>query len=340
MLGAFSIAVWLLGPPVQRPDHDAARPLALNWSAPDTCPGPGPTLEQIEHLAPGLTHRADSSVEIRVELEPSPGGIALALTIHDRHGELHRNLEAADCEEAQRAASLLIAVFLDPVASAQTLGRARTSAAHDDPPRHEPEPEPKPEPEPEPEPENWRSQRGESNSSPAPQGLRLGVRTFVGGGFGPTDTGTATLGGALAILGSNWRAELGGAWTLPRTVRRGPQLGGTFDGWFILARGCFVPTLGPRARIELPLCPTLELGRVHGRGVDELPVALEAAFTWFAIGVGQGLVFVPIDRLAIGVELQLAVPLQGGRFSIGDQEIQRLTPVGVRALAGVELRLP
>lgn len=141
------------------------------------------------------------------------------------------------------------------------------------------------------------------------------------------------------MFGERWRAELGGAWTPSRElVREG--IGGRFDAWRVSARGCFVPTLGARDRLELPLCPGVEFGQVRGRGLDSLPIALEASFPWVALGLGQGLWFAPLDRLAIGVDVQLAVPLRGGRFLIETIEIQRIAPLAVRGLVGVELRLP
>ncbi|PRQ09105.1 hypothetical protein [Enhygromyxa salina] len=113
-----------------------------------------------------------------------------------------------------------------------------------------------------------------------------------------------------------------------------------FNGWFIAGRGCFVPAVGARERIELPICGGGELGQVRGRGVDELPVVDEASLLWVALALGQGLWFSPIERLAVGLDVQLAVPLQRGSFSVETAEIQQIAPVSVRGLVGVELRLP
>ncbi|NVB40240.1 hypothetical protein G6O69_20525 [Pseudenhygromyxa sp. WMMC2535] len=170
--------------------------------------------------------------------------------------------------------------------------------------------------------------------------LRGAARIFGGGAWGPTDTGYGALGLSAALLGPRWRVELSGAWSPPREYRRSTALGGVFDGWQLGLRGCFAPAVGPRRRLELPLCGGIEAGQVRGRGIDELPVSLRADFPWIALSLGQALLFAPLERLAFGAELQLAAPLRGGRFMIEDVEIQRIVGLGARGLAIVELRLP
>jgi hypothetical protein len=169
--------------------------------------------------------------------------------------------------------------------------------------------------------------------------VRAGLRVVGGASYGPTDAGFGDLGATVAVFAGRWRAELGGAWTPARELRR-DGIGGRFDGWRVAARGCFVPRVGPRERLEFPLCPGFEIGQVRGRGLDDLPVALAASFPWIALALGQGLWFAPLSRLAIGVDLQLAVPVRGGRFLIETVEIQRIAPLSVRGLVGIELRLP
>ena len=103
-------------------------------------------------------------------------------------------------------------------------------------------------------------------------------------------------------------------------------------------RACFAPRVGERERIELPACGGVELGAVRGRGLDELPVATQASFLWVAPALAQGLWFSPIERVGIGAQVQLAVPLNRGSFAIDTIEVQRVAAVSVRGLAGIELR--
>jgi len=329
----------LIAPPaVQRP----AERIALSWDAPAVCPDGRALLERIDGFAPGVTTRAREA-SLRGRVDQTDTGYALALTLVEPGGQtIERSFEAGGCEELANAAALLVAVLLDPVASAKTVAASS-----------KPEPEPKPEPElPPPTPEEAPADREEQAPPPsivvvdeaprdpsAPLDLELGLRIFTGGGYGPTTTGTAALGGALALLGERWRVELGAAWIPPRTVRPELGVGGVFDAWFVRAGGCFVPRVGARERIELPLCGAVELGQVRGRGVDELPVVLDAGLPWIALGLGQGLWFRPLRRLAFGLDVEAAVPLRRGSFVVESVEVQNLAPVSVRALAGVELRL-
>ncbi|HLT39454.1 MAG TPA: hypothetical protein VK034_24390 [Enhygromyxa sp.] len=324
--------IWLaLGPPIQRPSEG----VPLRWTAPLECPDQAALRERVDALAPGLLDSRDAAgsqveAEIRVEAE----GYAATVVVRNDGGETRRELAAGDCELLADATALILAVTLDPVAVSIGLGRIESPGL--EPRAIEPEPvEPEPiEPEPvavDPELDMPRD-RGLPDR---PRRLRAGVRVLGGGGYGPTNTGYATVNGTLALIGPRWRAELGGLWAIPRVVRVDAGFGGSFDGWAILGRGCFAPTL---RRLELPVCGGVELGSVRGRGLPDLPSSDRASFVWIAIAVGQGLWFSPIDRVAIGAELDLAIPLNRGGFRIESVEVQRIAAMSVRGLAGVELR--
>jgi hypothetical protein len=343
MLALTLAQVWLMiGPPIQRPSEA----VPLRWDAPLECPDAAALRERVHALVPGLLEQPDAaSSRVEVDVSAAAESYAASVVVRNSDGETRRSFAAADCETVTDAAALVIAVALDPVGvvvglsepvSSEPLGPAPMPAepsVPDEPPVErelpiETETEPIELP-----PTNGRA--SERVADERRRNLGVGVRVLGGGGYGPTNTPYATIGGTLALLGPRWRVELGGLWAIPRVVRLDAGFGGRFDSWAVIGRGCFAPKV---RRLELPSCGGVELGSVRGRGLEELPISGRASFLWIAVAVGQGLWFSPIERVAIGLELDLAVPLNRGVFGIETNEIQRIAAVTVRGLAGVELR--
>jgi hypothetical protein len=272
VLAAILTSTLLLGPPVQRPS-DAP----LTWNAPLECPSPEDVLARVHALAPGVLvdserARVSASVEV-VEI-----GYQLELVLRTDDDTIRRTLIGSDCEEVSDAVALLVAVLLDPIASAREVQLRHAAVAPsvaaneapanvlseqlataDDPP-DDPSVSPTSS-----TGEGGVSASAEPRRSQTRRDVRAGLRIAGGGGYGPTTSGFADLGGSVSVFGDRWRVELGGAWTPSRElVREG--VGGRFDAWRVSARGCFVPTLGARDRLELPLCPGVEVGQVRGQG--------------------------------------------------------------------------
>ncbi|MFV8752594.1 hypothetical protein ACNOYE_18760 [Nannocystaceae bacterium ST9] len=334
--------------PVQRPSDPVS--LVFDWRAPAACPDRERLLTRLATLLPALPDELPSqgTAELRVvaRVEPgqpgeSPWMVELELTSPD--GSRTRRFGASDCEDAAAAAVLVVAVALDPVLVATRLAEASEPAPEPEP-ELEPEPEPELEPAVAPEPElpRPRSRSGEAitiepDDEPRARPPRFGLRVFGTGGWGPTNTGFGGIGGSFAVFDRLWRWELAAGWSIPRVVRLADDRGGSFDGWWLGTRGCFVPEL--RA-FEFPLCPGIELGQVRGRGLPPTDNPERASIPWIAPVLGQGFTWSPIDRLALGIDLALVVPIGRGSFVIDEREVQRLPLVGARALLGVELRLP
>ncbi|MFV8751013.1 hypothetical protein ACNOYE_10750 [Nannocystaceae bacterium ST9] len=316
-------------------------PVTLDWQAPATCPSEAEVLARVRARVPASTS-ATLSIRARVSADESSHRVELEL--RNAEGESMRSFAARDCETLTDAVVLVVAVTFDPVWLVEQLERER--APSEGPELEAPEPE-APEPEaPEPEaPESTRIDAPielglqlEPAAEPSPRvSLRVGLRAFGGGGYGPTRGAHGFVGGALALIGERWRVELGARWSAPRVVRRAEGAGGRFEAWSLGARGCFVPVA--RA-LEFPLCLGIEAGLVRGRGLESLPRVETASFPWVAGSVAQGLWWAPLDRLALGVELELVLPFTRGSFLVDEREVERIAGIGVRGLAGVELRLP
>ncbi len=357
-------------PTLQHPrDTDTEPALALTWTGPpEACPTRAQILERVAPLSPGSTvgpAPAGLLVDAKVtrsKLDPSlPWQVEL--TLEDADGRAVRRFTAPSCEAIADATALIIAVTLDPVATAvatsvATSGQTRPPAREAAPEPSQPAPPATPEsdfphsphdfaPDGDPDPDpafrrsapSWRL-RGEGTSGPLElRPLRIGVSIQAGGGWGPSAAGHPVLGGRLALLGPHWRAELGGRWALPRGSRAEPpsDARASVDAWFVEARGCWVPS---RGAFEFPLCPGVDVGRVRGAGRPPTPNPSEATYPWVALSLGQRAAWVPLERLALVLEAELSVPLIRGSFLAGETELARLAALGARVQLGFELRLP
>ena len=56
--------------------------------------------------------------------------------------------------------------------------------------------------------------------------------------------------------------------------------------------------------------------------------------------LGPGLTWTPVPRVGIGVEVEALVPIVARAMALSGLTVVDKFPVGVRALVGVELRLP
>lgn len=351
--------------PAPSQDSEAVAAVALDWRAPrNSCPQRDRVEARIRELLPELDELAEVDEGARVavwgRVDLGEGERwTVSLRFESDRGVDERSFSAASCEAGAEAAALVIAVTVDPLGVAETVAEPAAGEGREEAPEEEPEPavvEPDPtpevvEPEPELEPEldegelsRPRSRPGEGprtrprrSDGPRPR-VALGVQG--GGGWGPLRLATAGLGLELAIFGERWRAGVRGLWLPPRVDVLESGEAARYDGFAIAARGCGVPRFGGERRVELPLCAGFEAGALGGRGTGLTPQPRAASQPWVAAVLGPGLRWAVRPRVALGVDLDLLVSLVRGGFAIDEREIQRVSAVGVRALAGVELRLP
>ena len=158
-------------------------------------------------------------------------------------------------------------------------------------------------------------------SGPGPARLRFGLR--LGGLFDVGSVREPTGGLALtgALFGRLWRAELGGSWLAPRTHREPELAVAAKVGLFAAAlRGCVVPRLGG---LEVPVCGGLEGGVVRGRGVGPGLASRVDTVLWLAVSAGPGLVWAVRPWVALGVQVDLVVPVVPTKFTVADQGTSR-----------------
>lgn len=327
-------------------DPDADARLALRWPTIAGCPTTAELSERIAELAPAIELGDDGTRHAEIELDQLPGSPprwAVELRIEAPFGVQHNAFEAESCAVAADVVALLIAVALDPVEVAVQIDEARRAVPVEPAPEEEPTPQPAPAVDPPPA-----DDEGTPNISlvltdeePPPtnpvERPAYGLALLGGGGFGPLRSGSATIAARFAVFGRHWRWQLGGAWLPPINLDLGQGWTARFDGWQLGTRACGV--LHPAARLEVPLCGGVEAGAVRGRPLPDLPTATDATQPWVALELGPALSWVPRPRLAVGVEVDAVVPLLAAAFTLGGERVRQYSPVGVRALVAIELRL-
>ncbi len=360
MSRAILLAYSLLGPPTLA---DESASVSLRWQGPSECVGRDQALERLRELMPTLPEQvpeARGALAVEVELSVAEGARAL-VRFRGERGIDERTLEGASCESVASAAVLVIAVTIDPVGVADVLWddgewsggpeQAQPEPVEPDEPSEAP-PDPLTQPldldaQPEaprpdaPEPGDVNLGIGEGPRVRDSSGrmVRGSVGLLGGGGWGPIQAGMGALAVELAVHGPWWRAALRGTWIPARALSIEPSGAGRFDAWLLGGRGCVVPPVA-RGRVELPACVGVEAGVLRGQGVEPTPEPRSANQTWAALELGPGLRFVPNRWVALGVEVDLVAALLRGGFTIGEQVVQEHASVGVRALAGIELRFP
>jgi hypothetical protein len=360
MLGSLA-SIFLLavaGPPTL-PDPDADLELdtrlRLRWPTIAGCPSAEEVGVRVTELAPQIELGDDGTREAEIGLERvagSPPRWAVEVRIEAPFGVQRNTFEAESCAVAADAVALLIAVALDPVETVAQLDEARRAAPAEPAPA-----EPSSDREPSEPIEAETVDPGSASSGDAPRTpastlvatddappaasevgrLGFGLALLGGGGFGPLRAGSAAIVARFAVFARRWRWQIGGVWLAPVGLDLGQGWTARFDGWLLGTRACGV--LHPADRLELPLCGGVEAGAVRGRPLPTLPTGTDAIQPWLAVELGPALSWSPRPRLALGVELDAVVPLLAAAFTLGGERVRQYSPVGVRALAAIELRL-
>jgi hypothetical protein len=293
--------------------------LSLAWDAPDGCP----TATEVEaetraRLGGSWPQGRHVAVEARAAVLQSG---RWRLTLVTREGEVagERTLEGATCSVVASAASLVIALTIDPEAVAST---SRSDSATPPPPPPSPAPAPPREP----------------DAVPAP---RTRVTPF---GRISTDIGAAVSAdpislGADVAFGARLGAasiELGFAAYLPQTRDIAPGAGADF----------FTVSFGPSVclallasqRFEGGPCAGIEARRTQARGHGV--VTPEEGQAIFGVAVAGGSLGVALSaRVWLVGRLDAGIALNRPSYLLlGVGTVYTVSPVSGRMHAGVELR--
>lgn len=315
---------------VAAPVSDAS---TVTWSAPEGCPDREAVVGRIEaHLGTPLATPRPVVVSARGEVVAASAGYLLRLEVQTESGQRRREIAGGDCRELSNAAALLIAIAIDPGATAPVADAApgQDTEAQSDP---EPEPQPQPQPQPAPQP----APQPEPDSRPR----RVSGALRVAGGLavGPLPRAGPTLSIAGAVRANWFRAELALAHRLARetTSRTGAGAVAEIGSTAAELAACGVPSL---RIVEFPLCLGMEAGALTGRS-REVREPASGAGAWLAARAGGGVIVLPIDRVGLALDLDLVVPLSRPGFVVeGAGQLHQPAAVGFDGVLGLEVRLP
>ncbi|MGH1347869.1 MAG: hypothetical protein ACRBN8_40315 [Nannocystales bacterium] len=340
----YSLATLLgLGPSTEAPSW-------LDWQAPDSCK----TARQMQGATEGRLGRAVEASDVRVRgiiEDHGSDGLILALETTRNGVTAERTIVAAQCDALVDAASLVVALSIDPLAVTQSVRAARqprpptpleeTSAttavpAVPLPAALAPEEAVRPA-----DPETGSASDDDgvppslspSSRPRAAAEVTVGLQAGIEFGALPRLSGGPQL--VFGVLLPRLRLEAGGWYAAPRTARRGAasvrvQLGAA------VVRGCGRFLSGPA---EVPLCAGLDVGASRGEG-SGAPNPRSVNGLWVAPTVSTGVHGWILPRLALSARLEVAAPLTRTAFELRDPGdsigLFEPAPVSGRVWIGVE----
>ncbi len=311
-------------------------PATLRWRAEGAgCPS-GPEVQAAVVELAGRWPAADE-LEVDASIDEALGRWQLVLSITIEGREHRQRLEAESCAALARAAALIVAVSVDPVASATTAEVPLAPTVPELPPAGFSDEPP-----------------GGSSARRAPQvppSLRTEAplrwrRTFLGARWGLISGMTPGLtSGPSVSLGldlEHARFALQGQYGLPR-VRRASGSGARVQAGMVAALACVASR--PRA-LRGQLCAGAEAGALRARGLG-VPSPRTQHYPWLAAVAGAGVRGSPSsDRWALTLDVEGTVATVDAHIVLGDPQapdaplVYETPRLGARLLLGVEFFRP
>lgn len=328
-----------VGPPAGTKGEDT--PVRLRWAAPPGCPDADAVRSWILALIPALpaaSPGADATATVRVtsdgfavdvDVELGPDGEALHTA---------RTLQSDDCELLARATAVVIAVGLDPLAVASSLGDASATAREPTPSPAIPAPElvirgpavpasddaatgPRP-------------RRASSFEYGVGAGTGIGGFLLPGVGIGVTIApffGTRRL--HIQAVAQYWLPQQVAAEDT-RDVRAALQMA---------TAGARVCPLLSWGRVRLELCAGVDAGGVFGRGRGAgLEATRVATDPWAGVVLAPGVRLAVARRVSVGLALEGAISLYRPRFAVEGipEDLWTVAAGGLRGLFSVQVHRP
>lgn len=335
---AASMLLWALGP--SSTAEEPTPPSVVQWTTSPGCPEGAVVRERVsELLAPGPrppTWRA------RGTIEQGADGYVLQLDIDVGAGREHRELRANDCALLTHAASLVIAVTVDAMATSATLDALRRTPAApvSDPAKPRP-PIVAPLLPPAPSPEESATTTpphlppNPPTDPTPPVGVSVGLLGGISAGITPGISGG--LEGSLGVHVGRTRIVLAGYhWFASRVDLDGQTNAGirsAASGGSL--RGCHALSQG---RVDIPLCGGIDLATIQGRGRGTNVNPQNFRGLWVGAVASTGLQLRLTRRFALAARVDgIAALRRPAAFLMIEgqpQVVFRSAPVGVRVVTG------
>ncbi len=338
-------------PAVPPPDFPAE--IELDWQAPPHCPDADALRLRIEQLM-GAPPRGEGTVVVVGRVEPTEGGLKLALSTDFRGRVERRELFGPTCDELAEATAIVLAVALEPELASSLPVTAPT--AQPETAQTEPETVPEPDsrlgpaaapisnPDPDPAevdrlppstPPTVAPPRGDPSAIPsATSRPQTRIRVGAAGEFG---TLPGLTGGPRLALGLAWpraRLEVHGGYLAPR-LDASEGRGVLYQAGMAGVRGCGRFMFG---RVELPVCGGVEGGAVRAATRGFAPARTRHGPRWGPLAsVGIAARF---RRIGLWSAVEALVPIQRGEFVIAGEVGFRGIPLSSRLVFGLEFIIP
>jgi len=316
--------------------------LVLSWEAPRECPTRDEVLARARER---IGERASAGVEASAVISARGEKWRLELEIAADGGTVHRAIDGGSCEALADAAALVLAMAAAARPSAETSTAAAETVAETTPAPVAPTRVSR---------KRLLDMRAEVHEAVASRSDYVdptvaerdssipSVRVAVAGGLDLA--GVPGIGGTLAF-------ELGLHWTRTRIVaygvhaierRTAVEHASAVHRMTAAGLGlCRLVPLGAHLErgFEIGACARTELGRVRTRGLRGTDLSARSSM-WFAGTLGATAAWWVAEHWSLGVSVDAVVPLRRYRIRIDDAAVGLVGVVGLRALAGLAVRLP
>ena len=324
--------------------------LRLTWEAPEGCPDEVRLRAEVDHLIASSERLDLSGLSVEGSLTPDGARWHLQVLIRTSGMDGRRELHGSSCVALARAAALIIALQVDPMAVAEAPVRPAST---------EPEPEPNPASL---QPSAFRQAVESERPPPVDRGARPTQPIMLAGSVAVSapsageklrfqltldslltesvmpDLG-AGIGLSFGLVGEYWQARLGGRWTKPQSVRStvNEDDGARFAWWSGYAA---VGARLPMGRWSLTPLVEIEVGYLGGEAFG-LTNARSDGSWWLSLGAGLHLQLELSEWLGLSLGAGLSAPLRSFRFEINEGEtLHEVTETGLRSSFGVEVYFP
>jgi hypothetical protein len=322
---------------VPPPPREPTPVLELRWDAPASCPSADEVRAKIvELMQRPLGEEPTHRIVVDATVTAGAAGFEVTLAVQTDAGASTRRFTAERCAELLMPSAVVVAIAIDPHVEGDVGVASPEPIAPRQPPvvaaTVEPVPEPIANAEPEPAVD-----RAAPASTPRPRReLRALLAARAGLDAGNLPGVGAAIEASAGVRLRRARVELGATHLFERTESRPESGGGALRLTAARGRGCWEPR---RRQLSFPLCGGAELGIVRARGVA-LQQAATVRRVWFAVLAQGGLVWSPRPRVGLSLAAELVVSPARHAFEIAGEALYTTGIAGVRATAGVEVRLP